>query len=209
MKDTIKFVVTLVIVTVLSAGILSYVYIRVKGKIEIQKKASVENAIKFVFNDMAKKEEVKNNNSHYWKCFDKDNKLLGYAVLCKKGGFSSIIQIIAGVKPDGAITRIKIISQQETPGLGAKMNQIRSNKYIWDFITGKKRVKISPIPYFQKQFFGKNYEDLIVVKHKPNKNNEIQALTGATISSKAVTNGIKKGIAAAFKIIKSNEEVSK
>ena len=206
MKETIKFILTLAIVTFISASLLSYVYIKVKGKIELQKKAKVENAIKFVFNDVAKKEEVNKNNVHYWKCFDKNNNLLGYAVLCKKNGFSSTIQIIAGVKKDGTITKIQVISQQETPGLGAQMGAIRSNKYIWDFITGKKRSKLAPIPYFQQQFFGKNYENLVVVKHKPDKDNEIQALTGATISSRAVTNGIKEGISAAFKTIASNEE---
>ena len=196
MKDTIRFVLTLVIVTIISGLVLSFVYLKVKGKIEVQKKANIENAIKFVFEDISKKEETNDqeNDIHYWKCFNKNNELLGYAILCKKGGFSSTIQIIAGVKKDGIITRIKVIFQQETPGLGAKMNQIRSNKFIWDFITGKKREKLKPIPYFQEQFFGKKYAGLTVVKHKPGKDNEIEALTGATISSKAILNGLKEGI---------------
>jgi len=206
MKNIVKFSLTLLIVTAISALLLSFVYTRVRVKIDIQKKAKIENAISFVFDGLKKHSKpLDADGVTYWKCFDQDNKLSGYAVLCKKQGFSSVIKIIVGVKPDGTITKISIIEQQETPGLGAKMMQIRSNKYIWDFITGKKRPAGEKTPYFPKQFFGKNYRNLKIVKNKPNKDNEIEALTGATISSKAVLNGIKESIT---KVLKKEKEAS-
>lgn len=194
MKDTIRFVITLVIVTLLSSFILSLLYTKVRAKIELQQKAVQNDAVNFVLDNPHKLEEVQSADHKYWKGLDSEGNLKGYVVLCEGKGFSSTIKIIAGVNVNGKINKIRVIAQQETPGLGAAMNAVKSNKYIWDLITGKKREKVDPNPYFQKQFFGTNYNKLEIVKRNPEKKGEIEALTGATISSKAVVKAIKDGI---------------
>ena len=189
MKDTIRFVLTLALVTLVSAFLLSYLYTKVEGNIEKQKKAKLENAIKYVLNT-EEFEKVEGEKTSYWKIPGNDDK---FAVRCSSQGFDGLIDSVVGINREGEILKIKVIQQQETPGLGAKMDAVKSNKYIWDFITGKKREKLDPTPYFQKQFFGEKYEDLEVVKQPSDDPGSIEALTGATISSKAVVQGIKDG----------------
>ena len=195
MKDTMKFVITLFLVTLISAFVLSFLYSKVQDKIEAQKKAAENDAINFVLDDPAEIEKFEEDGLKYWKGTDDKGVFSGYAVLCEAPGFSSTIKIIAGCTEDGRIIKIKIIDQAETPGLGANMEVVQTNKYIWDFITGKKREAVSPIPFFQEQFFGKSYGELRVVKEPPKEGSgEIETLTGATISSQAAVDAIKAGI---------------
>lgn len=102
------------------------------------------------------------------------DEVVGYTV--KTGptsGFSGEVQVLTGVSSEGVITGITIIKHNETPGLGA-------------LATGD----------WKDQFTGKSAgEELTVVKTAPTADsNEIQAITGATITSKAVTSGVNVSI---------------
>jgi electron transport complex protein RnfG len=68
------------------------------------------------------------------------------------------------------VRKINILHQGETPGLGDE---------------------ISTDP-FMEQFRGKDLDHLVVIKGETE--DKIQAITGATISSRAVTNGVKDGV---------------
>ncbi|MDO9493678.1 RnfABCDGE type electron transport complex subunit G [Acetobacterium sp.] len=101
-------------------------------------------------------------------------EVVGYTV--KTGptsGFSGEVQVLTGISTEGIITGITIIKHNETPGLGA-------------LATGD----------WKDQFAGKSAgEELAVVKTAPTEGgNEIQAITGATITSKAVTSGVNVSI---------------
>ncbi len=102
------------------------------------------------------------------------NDIVGYTV--KSGpssGFGGEVQVLTGISTDGIITGITIIKHNETPGLGA-------------LSTGE----------WNDQFTGKSTaEELVVVKGTAKENsNEIQAITGSTITSKAVTEGVNTSI---------------
>jgi electron transport complex protein RnfG len=91
---------------------------------------------------------------------------------------------MVGLSPDMTqLTGIKVLEQIETPGLGTKIVVDPSNKQdpYW-FPAQFKGVHVSP--------------ELVVVKNaKPTHTNEVQGITGATISSKAVTDILNKQIA--------------
>lgn len=91
-----------------------------------------------------------------------------YAVETK--GYAGPISVLAGFDIATAkITAIKVLSQRETPGLGAK-------------------AKESP---FQDRYKGKSAAaPLEVSKSAPVKENQIEAITASTITSKAVTKGV-------------------
>jgi len=79
--------------------------------------------------------------------------------------------------------------------LGAKIDEIVVEKTLWQaikelFVREKKAPDVSGQPWFCEQFKDKKIKDLIVVKAATKKN--IQAITGATISSEALTNSIRK-----------------
>ena len=85
-------------------------------------------------------------------------------------GYSGAISLLAGFDiSSGKITAIKVLSQKETPGLGAK-------------------AKEKP---FQDRYKDKTAATpLEVTKTEPVKENQIQAITASTITSKAVTKGV-------------------
>ena len=88
----------------------------------------------------------------------------------KTKGYSGPISILAGFDIATAkITAIKVLSQRETPGLGAKAKE----SFFQDRYKGKGRRR-SP---------GGHQE-------APAKENQIQAITASTITSKAVTKGV-------------------
>jgi len=105
-----------------------------------------------------------------WYAAMKDGKIAAYVVPAESKGYGGAIKMVAAVSPDGKAIDYKILSHNETPGLGDGATK----------------------PSFRKQFAGKSSEDLVVVKTPTDKN--IQALTGATITSRAVTSGIKKAV---------------
>ncbi len=101
---------------------------------------------------------------------------VGVAVYGQGNGFQGTIGIMIGLNGDlSEINGIKVLQQLETPGLGDKIVKDPSNRD-------------NPF-WFREQYKGVSTEgDISVVKNKkPANNKEIQAITGATISSKAVT----------------------
>lgn len=96
--------------------------------------------------------------------------VVGYVIEVSSAGFGGAIDMVVGVDSDGTVTGVSIIQMSETPNLGdnAKRESFRS------------------------QFIGGS-GTLAVVKD----GGAIDALTGATITSRAVTNGVNIAIAAA------------
>lgn len=94
----------------------------------------------------------------------KDNK--GTAVAVSPRGYSGPIEMMVGIDPQGKVKGLKILNQRETPGLGANI------------------VK----PGFLNQFIGKSQKDPLEPK------SDIDAITGATISSRAVCQGVKEAL---------------
>jgi electron transport complex protein RnfG len=99
-----------------------------------------------------------------YKATSKANDLLGYVVESYGKGYSSYIHTMVAVDTALKITNITILGHAETPGLGDVVES----------------------PDWQKQFFGKGFTNMVLVKSPdPEK---IQAVSGATISSRAVLN---------------------
>ena len=95
-----------------------------------------------------------------------DGKAVGYCVTVTPRGYGGSIELVAGITNDGQLKAIRILNHSETPGLGAK----------------------SILPDFYGQF--KDSDKITVVKRKPETQGEIQAISGATITSNAVAGGV-------------------
>lgn len=100
-------------------------------------------------------------------------KVVAYVMSEAPKGYGGAIDMLVAVSSDGKVLNFSITSSNETPGLGSKA---------------------SDAP-FKNQFSGKTAADLVVTKDVSKKNN-IQAMTGATITSKAVTKGVKEAVSA-------------
>ncbi len=104
---------------------------------------------------------------------DASGNPVGYVVSStSKDGFGGEVKLSVGINGEGVVTGIAFLSISETPGLG--MNA-----------TGEE---------FKGQFAGKNADVLSVTKTGAPAENEIQAMSGATITSSAVTNAVNAAI---------------
>jgi electron transport complex protein RnfG len=106
-----------------------------------------------------------------WFVAQKGGKTIAFVVPSESKGFGGAIKMLVAVSPDGTVIDYDIMSHNETPGLGDNAAK-------------------EP---FKSQLKGKKSEHLIVVKDPSNKE-DVQAITGATITSRAVTKGIKEAV---------------
>ncbi len=100
--------------------------------------------------------------------YDDEGVFVGYAIPAAGPGFQDTIGLLYGYKPDGQlVTGMEILESRETPGLGDKIYK------DLDFVANFKALLTAP-------------EIIVVKKGKKTRPNEVDAITGATISSKAV-----------------------
>ncbi len=197
MKTIFKFAFILFLVNLIAAAILAGTYNLTKDRIQKQVSMAHADALKQVMPETVgdKLEPItKAGITEYWKVFKRDNpSVQGYIFIAKKYGYSSVIETMVGMKKDGAITGVRILSQNETPGLGAKIIEVLSNRMLFNSIKGvfkkEKAKKEILLPYFTEQFVNRNVKELELSK------SGIHAITGATISSRAVMDSVKsKGL---------------
>ena len=104
---------------------------------------------------------------------DSNKETLGYVItVTAKDGSQGSITFSVGIKNDGTVNGYSITSISETPGLGMKAEEAD----------------------FYKQFENKKVDKFDVVKTTPSKDDEIEAITGSTITSKAMANGCNAAI---------------
>jgi len=138
MKEIIRYGLILSIICLVTTSFLAFVHSFTKAKIIERQDIETEKSLRELFLDAKNFELVKFDNDFYYKVYDDNNNLLGIAFKAKTKGYASEIEVLVGLKERGDIVGIKIISQNETPGLGSR-------------ITEKS---------FLDQFIGKNANDL-------------------------------------------------
>lgn len=198
MSESIKYILTLTLICFIAAFLLTAVYFLTSPKILAQKELTEKEALEEVFPEAGYFEAVERDGPAYFRAYSSAEKkvLLGYVFKTAGKGYSSVIEAAAGMDTAGTITGIKVLAQNETPGLGARINEILETRTLWQAIGGlfladkKGRPVSAGTPWFCLQFQGKKIEDLTVVTTAAEKN--IQAITGATISSRALTDSVRK-----------------
>ncbi len=109
-------------------------------------------------------------------------EVIGYIVQSFGKGYSSYINILFSVDNNFVVKKIDILHHAETPGLGDEI----------------------ALDYFKKRLEGKDLDHLKVVKTESKE--YVQAITGATISSRAVTeDGVKRGLDFLIKALEKGE----
>lgn len=173
MKEIIKSSLTLTLICLICAFLLALVYNAAEGKIEANQKKAVQESINKLAPNATEQKKIKIGDQPLWKLYQNDN-LIGYATIASGQGYGGQIRIMLVTGPGlEKIKGIEIIESNETPGLGSKIQ-------AKDFKDQFKNIKVAkPIEYR---------------KEKPKAPNQIQAITGATISSKSVVEILNKEI---------------
>lgn len=183
MRTIIRMLAVLTIIGVISGGLLSQISIWSKPKIAAHRELETKNAIFQVLPEGKSFTKMETANLEVYSVFDDSGKLIGHAVPFEGNGFQGKIRMMAGLTSDlDKVTGLQVLEQVETPGLGTKIVEDPSQKED---------------PYwFPNQFKEVETQPMIgVVKNqKPVNKYDIQAITGATISSKAVVQIMNQGI---------------
>ena len=180
--ELLYFVLVLGLVCLISAGLLSFVYAKTQPLVEAQKAKAANSAMYYVLPGAESFERSKEGDFYIGK--DKQGRIVGYTFETNEKGYSSEIVLMVGVDKDGKITGIKVLSQNETPGLGTRIVEVKADSTIWDKIKGKEGENAPRMPWFLEQFLGKDRMSLV----------EVKTISGATISSSAVVRAVKKGL---------------
>jgi electron transport complex protein RnfG len=100
---------------------------------------------------------------------DASGTAVGYVInSLSNDSYGGAVKISVGFDADGTITGVGIREINDTPGLGLKAKE----------------------PKFKDQYIGKNVDTLVVTKTGASADNEIDAISGATVTSNAVTNAV-------------------
>jgi electron transport complex protein RnfG len=182
-KDIAKITFTLVVFYVIGGFILAFVYANASPKIYKNNEEAEKKALKQL---MPEAEDISKLGD--WSIHDKHAKYfiakkggepIGYIIQSFGKGYSSYINTFVAVDKDFKVQKIDILAHGETPGLG---DEIETD-------------------WFKNQFKDKDLEHLKVLKTDTTE--YIQAISGATISSRAVTeDAVKNGVAFLIKTVR-------
>lgn len=157
-----------------------------KGTIAKQEKIDADNARREVFTAAAAFEDITMKIkadeslkiSSVYTALDSQNQVIGLVIISASRGYAGDVFVMSGITPDRSICGIKVMSDDETPGLGKKIEA----------------------PSFAKQFIDQTAGLLFSVKVSDSSVNYVDAVTGATISSRAMTNAANNALTFAEKV---------
>ena len=171
----INMTLTLVVVTLVAAGLLGTVFALTKEPIRLAELAKKNEAIANVVPgfDNEPSQEVErlflDGDSIFLYTARKGEEVLGTAVeTFTNKGFSGNFKLMVGIDPDGSIIKIAVIKHAETPGLGDKMEQDKSDFHI--------------------QFMGKDPTSFNIAVTKDR--GDVDAITASTITSRAYCDAV-------------------
>lgn len=184
MKSMLIDALKLFIITLIAGAALGTVYFITKAPIEASEKAAQEKAYKEVFGNASSFDETTGLRESDFSLSedgfegvsvnkvliarDSSGNKLGYVLdVTTNRGYGGNIEFSIGITSEGTINGISILSISETAGLGMRAEEV-----------------------LKPQFAGKNVPEFVVVKSGKAEENEIDAISGATITSKAVTGAV-------------------
>lgn len=186
-KEMYKNAIILFVITLIAGVALGFVNELTKEPIAYQQELKIQKACAAVFAEAASFEAITENSVEevlaeiqtngttigtVYQAFAADGSLMGYVISTSSSeGYGGAIELMMGVKLDGTVNGVSILSIAETPGLGMQADEIL-------------------IP----QFSGKNVEAFVYTKSGAAADNEIDAISGATVTTSAVTNAVNTGL---------------
>lgn len=203
-NKVIKDALALTLITLVAGVALGGVYEITKDPIAKQEAQAKAEAYEQVFTDAAAFEAVEMDDTltktirdqldqegykaqsieEVMRAEDQSGETLGYAfTVVTSEGYGGDIQFSMGVQNDGTLNGISILSIGETAGLG--MN--------------------ADTPAFKDQFVGKQVEKLQYTKNGATQDDEINAISGATVTTNAMTNGVNAGLCA-FRVMEGGDQ---
>ena len=186
-KSMMKDASILFAITLIAGLMLGFVYELTKEPIRLQKEKAVQEACQVVFEEASQFEVMEMEPSQgmstqlaedgvkigtIFNALNETGFSLGYVVQTTSSqGYAGNITLYIGVTSEGTLNGISILEISETPGLGMKAEEI-----------------LAP------QFINKQVSSFTYTKNGSKSNSEIDAISGATITTSAITNAVNGGL---------------
>lgn len=189
MKQIIKDALILFAITAIAGVLLAVVNEMTKGPIERQEEEKKQEACRAVFEDAAEFVFVdvtydvtyeswaanypNNEIAEVYEALDASGNLLGYVITVVNGeGYNGDISFAMGMRLDRTLNGIAILTTSETVGLGLEAENVL-------------------VP----QFCNRDVDSFVYTKNGATAENEIDAISSATITTNAFVNGVNAGMA--------------
>ncbi len=203
MGETVRMVVVLVVIALFSGLAVGITNNKTADRIRQIRTASRTAAVQAVLPADAAIEERRGDNGlpeQYWVAV-RDSETVAYAFPASARGYSSDIKVVAGVDTSGVILGVSVLEQKETPGLGTRVAEVVSKRYIWGGFGGTEE---KAEPWFTEQFEGLDLDERIEIdksgewhtldeaaRMRLEERNTVSAISGATISTRAVRTALE------------------
>lgn len=183
MKSMLKEAGILFAITLIAGLLLGIVYEVTKEPIALQQAKRKQEACREVFQDAVSFETLELSAqetgekasatiNEVFKAVAEDGTVLGYVLdVTTHEGYNGDIQFTMGIRMDGMVNGISLLSIAETPGLGMKTEEV-----------------------LKPQFAGKNVGMFSYTKTGAMTEEQIDAISGATVTTNAVVNGVNTGL---------------
>ncbi|MFH1783384.1 MAG: RnfABCDGE type electron transport complex subunit G [bacterium] len=168
MKEIVKYGFILMVVCTIAAVSLAYTYSKTKPLIDKQASETAERTKNEVLPGVSSFKEVVRGGSTFYVGYNEKGEVIGSVTKVAPKGYAGAIDMMVGLSDEGLISGVKILNHLETPGLGAKITE----------------------DAFLEQFKGKKASTILL--KKGDSQGTIDAITAATISSRAVTGGVRE-----------------
>ncbi len=223
MTSIIKPTIVLVTVAFISSFTLSHIKRITEPNILRQQKQKQERALALVLPGYTVTAEKKvmfdKNEFKYWTAEKQEENAVkkAYAFITSSPGYSGDVESMVGVDEKGILLGLSVLKQSETPGLGARCEEVATSVTLVGALRGKKPPADEITrPWFQYQFNGLSLSAPVEIMKKGDwspsmkdsliEKNSITAITGATITGKAVITSLKEGKELLDKALKSDVE---
>lgn len=175
----LPMVLSLTLITIVTSGLLAVVNELTMEPIKAAKQQRVQNSLQEILPafDTVKDTVIGGNDV---TIAYKDGDIAGYAITSSSNGYGGAFKIMVGYDATGKINDYAILEQQETPGLGAKM-----------------------VTWFKESVPGRSCLDNLVVSKD---GGDVDAITAATITSRAFLKAVNKANNQALVILSGSEE---
>jgi Na+-translocating ferredoxin:NAD+ oxidoreductase subunit G len=184
---TVRIVAVLTLLGVLSGALLAAMSGAMTPLIEKNRRLAIEQAVEEVLPGTDSVRRVEKEGIVVYNGFDSSDRPVGYAFEVNSPGFQGPIKMMVGLDPQfDKLLGVYVIESLETPGLGSKITE----------------------PPFRRQFEGLDAErELVLVKNQTavTEKNQVESITGATISARAVVDGLNTEIAAMRKVFTTED----
>jgi len=173
MSLSARMIVVLTVVGLISGSLLAVVGLLTKERIEMNRQQEIQTAINEVIPSTKTSHKIYEDETlTVYKSLDENKNNVGFAVYTSGTGFQDIITLMYGVNSSlSEIKDLTILDQKETPGLGANITDEKSFLRFWEGRNCEKRLSL-------RKPAVNSPEEL-----EPS---EVNAITGATISSEKV-----------------------